>query len=57
MFIQNNEDGTNYESSTSYHRLVTELMFFPMILGEKNKIKFSQKYKERLEKCLNFQLK
>ena len=36
MFIQNNEDGSNYESSTSYHRLVTELMFFPVILGEKN---------------------
>lgn len=54
MFIQNNEDGTNYESSTSYHRLVTELMFFPMILGEKNKIKFSQEYKERLEKMFEF---
>lgn len=54
MFIQNNEDGTNYESSTSYHRLVTELMFFSMILGEKNKIKFSQEYKERLEKMFEF---
>lgn len=54
MFIQNNEDGTNYESSTSYHRLVTELMFFPMILGEKNSLKFSQEYKERLEKMFEF---
>lgn len=54
MFIQNNEDGTNYESSISYHRLVTELMFFPVILGEKNNINFSKKYKERLEKMFEF---
>lgn len=54
MFFQNNEDGTNYESSTSYHRLVTELMFFPVILGEKNNIKFSQEYKDRLEKMFIF---
>lgn len=54
MFIQNNEDGSNYESSTSYHRLVTELMFFPMIFGEKNNIKFSKEYKERLEKMFEF---
>lgn len=54
MFIQNNEDGTNYESSTSYHRLVTELMFFPVILGEKNNINFSQQYKVRLEKMVEF---
>lgn len=54
MFIQNNKDGTNYESSTSYHRLVTELMFFPVILGEKNNIKFSQEYKDRLEKMFVF---
>lgn len=54
MFIQNNEDGSNYESSTSYHRLVTELMFFPVILGEKNNINFSQEYKKRLEKMFEF---
>lgn len=54
MFIQNNEDGTNYESSTSYHRLVTELMFFSVILGERNKINFSKKYKKRLEKMFEF---
>lgn len=54
MFIQNNGDGSNYESSTSYHRLVTELIFFPMILGEKNNIKFSKEYKNRLEKMFEF---
>lgn len=54
MFIQNNKDGSNYESSTSYHRLVTELMFFPMILGDENNIKFSQEYKDRLEKMFEF---
>lgn len=54
MMIQNNEDGSNYETSTSYHRLVTELMFFPMLLCEKNGINFSDSYKERLKKMFEF---
>lgn len=54
MFIENNFDGTNYETSTSYHRLVTELMFYPMCLCELNNIKFSENYKKRLEKMFEF---
>lgn len=57
MFIENNQDGTNYETSTSYHRLVTELMFYPMYLCELNNIDFSKKYKERLEKLFEFMAK
>lgn len=57
MFIENNEDGSNYETSTSYHRLVTELMFFPMILIEKNGYKISKYYKDRLEKMFEFMAK
>lgn len=54
MFLENNSDGTNYETSTSYHRLVTELMFYPMYLCELNDIKFSEGYKKRLEKMFEF---
>lgn len=54
MFMENNSDGTNYETSTSYHRLVTELMFYPMYLCELNDIKFSEGYKKRLEKMFEF---
>ncbi|MHD0318422.1 alginate lyase family protein [Fusobacterium sp. THCT1E2] len=57
MFIENNEDGSNYETSTSYHRLVTELMFFPMVLLEKNEYKISKYYKDRLEKMFEFMAK
>ncbi len=54
MFVENNSDGTNYETSTSYHRLVTELMFYPMYLCELNDISFSKNYKKRLEKMFEF---
>lgn len=54
MFIENNVDGTNYETSTSYHGLVTELMFYPMYLCELNDIIFSKNYKKRLEKMFEF---
>lgn len=54
MFIQNNLDGTNYEASTSYHRLVTELFLITTILCGKNKINFSKSYMERLEKMCTF---
>lgn len=57
MFIENNEDGTNYEASTSYHRLVTELMFYPSLLLEKNNLSFSSSYKERLKKLFEFMAK
>lgn len=54
MFIQNNDDGTNYETSTSYHRLVTELMFFSTIIAKKNNIYFSENLLNRLEKMFEF---
>lgn len=54
MIKENNQDGTNYETSTSYHRLVTELMFYPMYLCELNNINFSKEYKKRLEKMFEF---
>ena len=54
MFIENNYDGSNYETSTSYHRLVTELMFYPMYLCELNNINFNEDYKKRLKKMFEF---
>lgn len=54
MFIQNNQDGTNYETSTSYHRLVLELMFYPTLLLKLNGLSFSNEYEKRLEKMFVF---
>lgn len=54
ILVQVNLDGTNYESSTAYHRLVTELFLYPYIIGLSNKIKFSKEYEGRLKKMLNF---
>jgi hypothetical protein len=54
MFVQNNPDGTNYEASTSYHRLVTELFLITTVLCNKNNIHFSTDYMARLEKMCEF---
>ncbi|MGY1464919.1 alginate lyase family protein [Bacillus toyonensis] len=54
MYVQVNEDGTNYEASTSYHRLVTELFLMTTILCTKNNINFSTGYLKRLEKMCEF---
>ncbi|MEK4176623.1 alginate lyase family protein [Aeribacillus sp. FSL K6-1305] len=54
MFVQNNPDGTNYEASTSYHRLVTELFLKTTVLCNKNNIRFSKDYMDRLEKMCEF---
>jgi len=54
MFIQVNEDGTNYEASTSYHRLVTELFLITTLLCNKNHISFSNAFTLRLEKMCEF---
>lgn len=54
MLIQVNEDGTNYEASTSYHRLVTELFLLTTVLCSKNTITFSGMYMVKLEKMCDF---
>ena len=49
-----NEDGTDYEASTSYHRLVTEMLLITTILCNKNDINFSKEYMQKLEKMCEF---
>jgi hypothetical protein len=54
MFVQINKDGTNYEASTSYHRLVTEMFLLTTVLVNRNTINFSKEYMSRLEKMCEF---
>jgi hypothetical protein len=54
MKNQVNPDGIDYEASTSYHCLVTELFLFTSILCSKNNIIFSKEYRDKLEKMVDF---
>jgi hypothetical protein len=54
MKNQVNPDGTDYEASTAYHCLATELFLFTSILCSKNNIIFSEKYMGKLEKMVDF---
>jgi len=47
-------DGVDYESSISYHRLVTELFLSATLLCLKNGISFPELYMKRLEKMIEF---
>jgi len=49
-------DGSDYEGSTSYHRLVTELFLAVAVLGEVNQQPFSEEYLKKLQKMLYFVL-
>ena len=54
MFKQVYPDGANFEASTSYHRLVTELFLSATLLAKRNGYHFSDAYWSRLEKMLDF---
>jgi hypothetical protein len=54
MFKQVYPDGVNFEASTAYHRLVTELFLSATILAKLNGHLFGASYMERLEKMLDF---
>ena len=48
------EDGVDYESSTNYHRLVTEIVITSVILARLNGHEFSAALYDRLEKMFEF---
>jgi hypothetical protein len=54
MFEQVYPDGVNFEASTSYHRLVTEMFLSAVILAQLNGHTFSTIFMDRLEKMLEF---
>ena len=56
MFKQVYPDGVDFEASTSYHRLVTELFLSATLLARHNGYQFSTDYMQRLEKMLEFLL-
>jgi hypothetical protein len=48
------EDGMNFEASTSYHRFVLELIFYTVLICERNGIVVPQEIKIYLKKMFNF---
>ena len=54
MKNQVNPDGVDYEASTAYHCLVTELFLFTSILCSKNNIASPKEYRDKLEKMIEF---
>jgi hypothetical protein len=54
IFKQVYPDGGNFEASTSYHRLVTELFLSATLLAKLNGYHFGDAYLSRLEKMLEF---
>jgi hypothetical protein len=51
---QVNPDGTNYENSTSYHRLVMEMFLWAASIAERSGPPFSPGYNERLSRMSRF---
>lgn len=52
IFRQTFEDGWDFESSTAYHRLVTEMFLYPFLLAEYISEPFSENYAERLKRMV-----
>ncbi len=52
IFRQTFEDGWDFESSTAYHRLVTEMFLYPFLLGGSLGEPFSEDYAGRLRKMI-----
>ncbi|MCB0162687.1 MAG: alginate lyase family protein [Anaerolineae bacterium] len=47
-------DGVDFEASTAYHRLVTEMFLSTTLLAQLNGHNFSSAYRQRLERMLEF---
>jgi hypothetical protein len=54
MFKQVYPDGVDFEASTSYHRLATELFLSAVLLAQLNGQGFSRSFMDRLERMIEF---
>lgn len=54
IYEQTHCDGVSFEHSIPYHRFILELFTYGYLFGERNGIKFSLKFLERLEKMFEF---
>ena len=54
MRSQVTADGVDFENSIPYHRLVTELFVAAYVLGLRTGYRFSSRFRERLERMLEF---
>jgi hypothetical protein len=54
MVRQVNADGTNYETSTSYHRMVMEMFLWSDTLAERSGEPFPAHYHARLDRMVDF---
>jgi hypothetical protein len=52
MLVQTDKDGWDYEGSTAYHKLVTEMFTFVSVLAEHIKKPFSPQFNRRLSKMI-----
>jgi len=54
VLIQFNADGSNFEASTSYHRLSAEMVVYATALALEKQVQFSEEYLERIKKMGDF---
>jgi hypothetical protein len=54
MELQIYPDGVHFEASTSYHRMVTELILIATLICIENGIQFPDQYFDKLEKMIEF---
>jgi len=50
------DDGCDFEASTSYHRLVLEMLFYCELLGKRAGVKFPDIYREKVRQMFEFSL-
>ncbi len=54
VLSQFNQDGSNFEASTCYHRLSAEMVVYATALALENEVKFPEEYLNRIQKMGDF---